>query len=182
MQSLSPRGIEAAIEAIESLQGASDERIQHKALALEHVRYEVTRARRQYDAVDPANRLVAAELERRWNQALTTETQLEAELVTLQEGRERPLTDTQKRELMAFARDLPRLWDDPHSLPEHKKRLLRIALKEIVATCEGETVRLILHWQGGDHTQVEFPKIGTGLHRFVTDADLVEIVRMPARI
>jgi len=142
----------------------------------------VTRTRRQYDAVDPANRLVAAELERRWNQALTTEAELEAELVTLQQGREHPLTDTQKRELLSFARDLPILCDDPHSLPEHKKRLLRIALKEIIATCEGETIRLVLHWQGGDHTQVEFQKIGTGRHRYVTDDDLVEIVRMLARI
>ena len=182
LQSLGPFGIEAALEAIESLQGASDERIQQKALALEHARYEVTRTRRQYDAVDPANRLVAAELERRWNQALTTEAQVEAELATLQQGREHPLTDTQKRELLSFARDLPILWDDPHSLPEHKKRLLRIALKEIVATCEGETIRLVLHWQGGDHTQVEFQKIGTGQHRYVTGDDLVEIVRTLARI
>jgi excisionase family DNA binding protein len=83
---------------------------------------------------------------------------------------------------LAFARDLPRLWDDPHSSPEHKKRLLRIALKEIIATCEGETIRLVLHWQGGDHTQVEFQKVHTGRHRYVTDDDLVEIVRMLARI
>jgi DNA invertase Pin-like site-specific DNA recombinase len=182
MQCLSPFGIDAAIEAIESVQGASDERTQQKTLALEHARYEVTRARRQYDAVDPANRLVAAELERRWNQALTAEAQLEAELVTLQGGRERPLTDAQKRELLAFARDLLRLWEDPQSLPEHKKRLLRIALKEIIATCEGETIRLVLHWQGGDHTQVEFQKIRTGRHRYVTGDDLVESVRMLARI
>jgi DNA invertase Pin-like site-specific DNA recombinase len=53
MQSLAPFGMEAAIEAIDSLQGASDERIQQRTLALEHARYEVTRARRQYDAVDP---------------------------------------------------------------------------------------------------------------------------------
>ena len=182
LQTLAPFGIEAALAAIDSLQGANDERVQQKALALEQARYEVTRARRQYDAVDPANRLVAAELERRWNQALTTEAQLEAEFVALQEGRERPLADTQKRELLAFARDLPSLWDDPQSFPEHKKRLLRIALKEIIATCEGETIRLVLHWQGGDHTQVEFQKIGTGRHRYVTDDDLVEIVRMLARI
>jgi DNA invertase Pin-like site-specific DNA recombinase len=182
MQSLAPFGIEAAIEAIESLHGVKDERIQQKALALEHARYEVTRARRQYDAVDPANRLVAAELERRWNQALTTEAQIGAELVTLQEGREHPLTDMQKQELLSFARDLPMLWDGPQSSPEHKKRLLRIALKEIIATCEGETIRLTLHWQGGDHTQVEFQKIGTGRHRYVTDDDLLEIVRMLARI
>jgi DNA invertase Pin-like site-specific DNA recombinase len=182
LQTLAPFGIEAALAAIDSLQGANDERVQQKALSLEHARYEVTRARRQYDAVDPANRLVAAELERRWNQALTTEAQLEAEFAALQEGREKPLADAQKRELLAFARDLPRLWDDPQSLPEHKKRLLRVALKEIVATCEGETICLILHWQGGDHTQVEFQKIGSGRHRYVTDDDLVEIVRTLARI
>jgi len=46
LQCLTPFGIEAAIEAIETLQGASDERVQQKALALEHARYEVTRARR----------------------------------------------------------------------------------------------------------------------------------------
>jgi DNA invertase Pin-like site-specific DNA recombinase len=182
LQCLTPFGIEAAIEAIETLQGAGDERIQQKAMALEQARYEVTRARRQYDGVDPANRLVAAELERRWNQALTMEAHLEEELATLQQGRERPLSDVQKQELLALARDLPRLWDDPHGSPEHKKRLLRIALKEIMATSEGDSIRLVLHWQGGDHTQLEFPKFRTGQHRYVTDSDLVEIVRKLARI
>ncbi len=182
MRSLEPIAIEAAMEAIESLQGARDERTRQKALALEQARYEVTRARHQYDAVDPQNRLVAAELERRWNQALNTAMQLEAECVTLQQSRQCPLTDTQKRDLLCLARDLPGLWNDPQGLPEHKKRLLRIALKEIIVTCEGETIRLVLHWQGGDHTQVEFEKIRTGRHRFVTDDDLVEIVRKLARI
>jgi len=182
MQSLTPLAIEAAIEAIDSLHGANDERIQQKAMALEQARFEVLRARRQYDAVDPANRLVAAELERRWDRALTAAAQHEAELRTLQQGRKQPLTESQERELLSLARDLPRLWDDPDSLPEHKKRLLRIALKEIIATCEGETIRLILHWQGGDHTQLEFQKIRSGRHRFVTDDGLVEIVRVLARI
>ena len=182
MQSLTPLAIEAAIEAIGSLQGANDERTQQKAMALEQARYEVVRARRQYDAVDPANRLVAAELERRWNNALTAAAQQEAELAKFHQGRKQPLTESQERELLSLAQDLPRLWDDPDSLPEHKKRLLRIALKEIVATCEGETIRLILHWQGGDHTQMEFQKIRSGRHRFVTADDLVDIVRVLARI
>ena len=182
LQCLTPFSIEAAVEAIETLQGAGDERVQQKVLALEQARYEVTRARRQYDGVDPANRLVAAELERRWNQALTMEAHLEEDLETLQQGRERPLSDVQKQELLALARDLPRLWDDPHGSPEHKKRLLRIALKEIMATSEGDSIRLVLHWQGGDHTQLEFQKFRPGQHRYVTDSDLVEIVRKLARI
>ena len=182
MQCLTPFGVEAAIQAIESLRGASDERIRQKTLALEQARYEVTRARRQYDAVDPANRLVAAELERRWNQALSTEAQLEADVAGQQPCREHPLNDTQKQELLALGRDITSLWDDPRSLPEHKKRLLRLAIKEIIATCEGETVRLVLHWQGGDHTQLEFQKIRTGQHRYFTEEGLVEIVRKLARI
>jgi excisionase family DNA binding protein len=182
LQCLTHLGVEAAMEAIAALEDVNDERIQQKALALEHARYEVTHARRQYDVVDPANRLVAAELERRWNKALAAEAQLEAELVVLQEGREHPITDIQKRELLDFARDLPRLWDDPRSSPEYKKRLLRIALKEIIATCESEIIRFVLHWQGGDHTQLEFPKVRSGRHRYVTEHDLVEIVRKLARI
>ena len=179
---LAPFGMEAAMQAIDSLQGSSDERLKQKSLALEQARYEVTRARRQYDAVDPENRLVAAELERRWNQALTTEAQLEAEFAALEESRERPLTEAQKQELLNFARDLPRMWDDPQTMPKHKKRLLRIALKEIVATSEGDIIRLVLHWQGGDHTQLEFDKIRSGRTRYVTGDDLVEIIRMLARI
>ncbi len=114
LQALTPLGIEAALEAMETLQGASHERIRQKRLALDQARYEVTRARRQYDAVDPANRLVAAELERRWNQALTTEAELDADLRSLQQHREEPLTLTAKRELLALAPDLRGLWDHPH--------------------------------------------------------------------
>jgi excisionase family DNA binding protein len=110
------------------------------------------------------------------------EAQIESELVTLREQREEPITEQLRRELLSFARDLPKLWDDSHGLPEHKKRLLRIALKEIIATSEDTTIRLVVHWQGGDHTQIEFPKIRSGRHRYVTDEDLVELVRMLARI
>jgi DNA invertase Pin-like site-specific DNA recombinase len=182
LQCLTPWGLDAAIQALETLQGASDDRLRQKTLAVEQARYEATRARRQYDAVDPANRLVAAELERRWNHALTTQAELEAELAALQESREHPLTEDTKRELLVLARDLPALWDDPRTTPEHKKRLLRIAVREIIATCEDETIRLVVHWHGGDHTQIEFPKIRTGRHRYVTDNDLVEIIRALARI
>jgi excisionase family DNA binding protein len=181
LQCLSPLGIEAAVETFTAMEQSGDERIQQKELALERARYEVKRAWRQYDTVDPENRLVAGELERRWNQALAVEAQLEAELAALNQARQHPLTSQQRSELMDLARDLPRFWEHPRSSPEHKKRLLRIALKDIIATSEAETIRLVLHWQGGDHTQLEFPKMRRGQQR-VTDGDLVESVRELARI
>ena len=76
LQALTPLGIEAVPRRWRRCRAPAMSGIRQKRLALDQARYEVTRARRQDDAVDPANRLVAAELERRWNHALTTEAEL----------------------------------------------------------------------------------------------------------
>jgi len=179
---LKPLGLQAAIQAIENLRGDNDERVQHKQLALQQARYEVAHARRQYDAVDPSHRLVAGELERRWNEALKLQAQLEEELVALEREKPSSLSDATKAELLALADDLPRLWDHPNSPHEFKKRILRTVLKQIIATSLGDTVRLVLHWQGGAHTELTLQKTRTGKHRYVTDTDTIELIRSLARI
>ena len=83
LECLKPLGVQASLRVIESLHGARDERVHQKELALQQARYEVNHTQRQYDAVDPSNRLVAAELERRWNEALKLQAQIEEELVAL---------------------------------------------------------------------------------------------------
>jgi hypothetical protein len=65
--------------------------------------------------------------------------------------------------------DVRRLWDHPKSPPEFKKRVLRTVLKEIIASSDGDTVRLVLHWQGGDHTELTLQKTRRGCHRYITD-------------
>ena len=182
LQSVRSLGLQAALQAIETLTGACDERMHHKELALTQARYEATRARRQYDAVDATNRLVAAELERRWNEALKVQSQLEEEFLALQREVPNPLTATIKAELLTMAEDLPRLWDHPKSLPEYKKRVLRAVLKEVIAKSESDTVRLIIHWQGGDHTEAKFPKARTGQHRYSTPRDTIVLIRALAMI
>jgi DNA invertase Pin-like site-specific DNA recombinase len=182
LQSLKPAGIQAAMRAVESLQGARDERVHHKELALQQARYEVTHARCQYDAVDPLNRLVAAELERRWNEALKRQSQLEDELVALRRQQIGQLSDSTREELLALGQDLRRLWDHPKSLPEFKKRILRTVLKEIIVSSNGDTVGLVLHWQGGDHTELTLQKTRTGQHRYVTESGAIELIRSLARI
>ena len=182
LECLKPLAIQAALRAVENLQGASDERVHQKELALQQARYEVARAQCQYDAVDPLNRLVAGELERRWNQALRIQSQLEEELAVLQRKHTAPLSDATRAELLALGDNLPQLWDHPNSPPELKKRILRTVLKEIVASAIGDTVRLVLHWQGGDHTAQVFKKTRTGQHRYVTDVDTIELIRSLARL
>jgi hypothetical protein len=66
-----PFGIEAALAAVENLGREQLDKVKQLENAIEQARFEAARARRQYDAVDPENRLVAADLERRWNQKLT---------------------------------------------------------------------------------------------------------------
>jgi excisionase family DNA binding protein len=182
LQAIAPLGLQAALQAIENLQGDCDERFQQKQLALEQARYEVARAQRQYNAVDCTNRLVAAELERRWNNALRAQQQTEEELENLRDEQPSPLGPNTKQELLALAEDLPQLWDHPKSSPEFKKRILRTVLREIIARREGDTIHLVLHWQGGDHTVLQFKKVRTGQHRYVTDTDTVELIRVLATI
>jgi hypothetical protein len=80
LRMISPLALEAAFEMIADRERAGAERLRQRQLALEQARYEATRARRQYDTVDPDNRLVAGELERRWNKCLAAVARIEDEI------------------------------------------------------------------------------------------------------
>src|ERR1700739_1732007 len=77
---IAPLGREAALQAITDREREGAQRLGQIELALEHARYEAARSHRQYDAVDPENRLVAGDLERRWNERLAEVARLEEEL------------------------------------------------------------------------------------------------------
>ncbi len=182
LRRLEPLGIQAALEAIGRRGQRVDEQISHKELALEQARFEVARARRQYDAVDPDNRLVAGELERRWNEALKRHSAVEEELKTLRANQPEMLDDATRRMLLALGEDLPALWRHSGSSNQLKKRIVRTLLHEIVVSKEGEKMTMLLHWQGGDHTSIEFMKNKTGYHRYVTPSNVVELIRELARV
>ena len=123
-------------------------------LALQKARYEASRIERQYQATEPENRLVASELEKRWNHALTHVTEMERRLeeaTTLAPQ----LTAEQRQQLLTLSDDLEQLWDHPHSSVSLKKRILRTVLQEVIAdtTDDPPSVHLKLHWAGGVHTQ-----------------------------
>lgn len=109
------------------------------------------RARRQYDAVDPDHRLVAAELERRWNEALRVQARLEEDLATLRAEHPIVLTEADEEAILGLGEDLNTVWNHAASSPELKKRIIRTLIAEIVVRLEGQRVMMILHWQGGDH-------------------------------
>ena len=179
---LQPLGVEAALRAIEARNVADDETHGQTILALEQARFEALRARRQYDAVDPENRLVASELERRWNEQLQVVDQLEKRVEQLDAQRQPLMSAEERGRLLELGTDLDRSWHHPNASPSTRKRILRTALNEIVARIEQDEIALVLHWQGGDHTELRVRKNQTGQHRWTTDAETGELIRALARL
>lgn len=180
---LQPLGIEAALGA-EAAQGeAHAEKRRQLELNLEQALYEAARARRQYDAVDPDNRLVAGELEARWNARLADVSTLEDQFAAHDAAVASQSTGADDRaQLMSLGADLERAWACPGATPTTKKHIIRTLVVEIIARVEGETIELVVHWQGGAHSALAVRKNRSGQHRWSTDTDVVELTRALARL
>ena len=118
---------------------------------MERARYEAERARRQYDAVEPENRLVARELERRWEEALKEQRRLEEEYARFGRDQPRGLSAGEREQIRALARDLPALWHAPTTTAADRQRIVRLLVEEVVVTVRGESERVdvTIHWAGG---------------------------------
>jgi DNA invertase Pin-like site-specific DNA recombinase len=183
LRALKPLGIDAAVKAIEAQTRETSAAQRQLELSLQQARYEVAHARRQYDAVDPANRLVAGELERRWNEALQTVNKTERAIADILARRPPPLGEQERQRLMQLGVDLERAWSHPAATVATRKRILRAALNEIVVRREGAVIDAVLHWQGGDHTalQVKQRLNAGGRHHWPPD-DMISLVRELARL
>jgi hypothetical protein len=183
LAAIQPAGIEAAVKASECAEAEDDEKRKALELALEQSRYEANRARRQFDAVEPENRLVAGELEARWNHALEQVAALEARVAALGE-QSASLSDGRKAELMTLGDDVWMLWDHPNAPVQLKKRILRTVINEIIVQSERESPRhrLILHWAGGVHSELSVERNPSGQHRRRADRTVIELVSELAKI
>jgi DNA invertase Pin-like site-specific DNA recombinase len=178
---LQPLGIDAAAKALEAQAGETSAARRQLELALQRAHYEAAHARRQYDAADPANRLVAGELERRWNKALEAIQQIEVEIATLDAAKPSPLGDEEREQLMRLGTDLKLAWAHPAATSATRKRIIRAALNEIVVRLEGGFIEMVLHWQGGDHTALKLKMNTVGKHRWTVAQDTLTLIRELAR-
>ena len=181
---LKPLGMEAAVKAVDAQTSRTSAAQRQLELSLQQARYEAAHARRQYDAVDPANRLVAAELERRWNDALQAVRRTEAEIASIVVATPPPLGERERQQLMRLGADLELAWSHPAATAATRKRIMRTALNEIVVRKEGLLINMILHWKGGDHTalQVTLRLNAAGRHHWPAAEDTVALVRELARL
>src|SRR5262249_13917563 len=128
---------------------------------LERARYHAGRARRQFDAVDPSNRLVARELERRWEGARRAQRAWQERYDRLQREEPRGLTPAERLRTEALAKELPGLWADPDTSPAARQAVVRSLAERVVVNTEGQTgvVAVAIHWAEGfvSHREIRRP-------------------------
>lgn len=177
IEAIQPTAIRAAMEAGEQFSRQGRERLEALQLALEKALYEVKLARRQYDAVDPENRLVASELEKRWNQAMVAAGELEKQIAQMN-GDRWILREEDQHRLLDLGNDMKGLWDHPDTPVELKKRIVRTVLSEIIVADGDIPSRFVLHlhWQGGVHTELRVARNESGRHRRVAQPEVADLV------
>jgi DNA invertase Pin-like site-specific DNA recombinase len=182
MTVLEPAAIEAAVLASEQEISQQEEILCVLKRELEAARYSARRAEKQYEATDPDNRLVASELERRWNDALQKVQQLEMRIEEARRGRQgMPVT---RAEFESVAADLEAVWSHPETDVRLKKRIVRTLIEEVVVDVDGQAgeILAVLHWKGGVHTELRIPRRRRGYSRAHTPQEIVDAVRILVRI
>ena len=178
-----PAAIDAAVVANEDASRQQDDVLQAWTRELEAARYAAQRAQKQYDATDPENRLVADELERRWNHALQRVHEIEGRIDQHRHNHHDVATPT-REEFAGLAADLEAVWHGPHADVRVKKRLVRTVIHEVVVDVDaaaGEVI-LIIHWKGGVHTELRVPRRRRGQNSAQTPKDVIAAVRVLAHI
>ncbi len=179
---LKPLGVEAALNAIAARTAEAADKQRQVELSLQQTRYEANLARRQYDAVDPDNRLVAAELEHRWNERLREVRDLEQQITVIAAHQQPALSNDERAALMRLGADLEQAWNQAAATTATRKRIVRAVLNEIVVRVDDGYVDLILHWQGGDHTALKVKKNASGRHRWTVAEETEALIRELARL
>jgi len=179
LECLAPLGVEAMLKAAERYGQDIEVQRTNWSQKVERARYETHLARRHYEAVDPENRLVARELERRFEEALKSQQEIESEAQRELASLDKPLSIAEQQRLRLYASNLPALWEAPTSRAQDRKRIARCLLEAVTVTAprEAEILTAKVHWKGGEVTTIEVPKGKCGIHRYVSPPELVELIR-----
>jgi len=173
---LEPFAVEAALMAESEAVSQVDERKRALELERQQADYEVKLAARRYEQVDPDNRLVAAELEVRWNVALGRLRECETRLL---DSSAAPLPTVDRQSLLSLAGDLESVWNSASADMRTKQRLVRALIEEIVVDVDDASneIILVIHWRGGQHSELRVRKPRPGEHTMRNSTEVDHIIR-----
>jgi DNA invertase Pin-like site-specific DNA recombinase/predicted DNA-binding transcriptional regulator AlpA len=175
---LAPASLAATAQALRHAEETHATNLRAFALSVERARFEADRARRQYDAVEPENRLVARTLERALEAKLAVQRQTERDLLAAQARRPVKLSDEELAWLSRAGADVRAVFAAPSTTFRERKQLLRAVLTEVVLTVQEDkqnaAIRII--WQGGSSTELTLTMNKAGGHARATDEDTVSLI------
>ncbi len=151
LEAVAPAALEASLAAVADVERERGALTRQWELKRERAAIEAGRAERQYQACEPENRLVARELERRWEDALKAKRRLDDEYERWQHAAPDPLDDTAVSAIRALSADLPAVWSAETTTSADRQRVARLLLERVVVTVDkaSERVDVALHWIGG---------------------------------
>ncbi|WP_152054480.1 recombinase family protein [Tautonia marina] len=157
LKAVEPASLELSLRAAERVEQDRERLHTLWRQRLERAEYEADRARRQYDAVDPENRLVARELERQWERKLAERRRLMEDHDRFQAEQPRRLSASDRERITALAADLPGLWHSPTTTGGDRRAIVRLLIERVELTRNGESERIdvAIHWRGGAVTRHE---------------------------
>jgi DNA invertase Pin-like site-specific DNA recombinase len=164
LAAVSPSSLRIATQVLEQVEQDLITQRRQRELQLEQARYEVRLAQRQYDAVDPANRLVASELERRWNEKLERVAQLERAYGRAESEAEWTLTADERKAIAELSEDLPAIWNADTTTDPERKQLLRLAIDSVQLDGIHQTgqIEVQIRWRSGTVTSLNVKRSAPG--------------------
>ena len=178
LEALAPDQIVLALSALEQLEQEYRTLRQQWQIRLERATYETERARRQYNAVEPENCLVARNLESLWEQKLRSKEQLEQEYQTWLGQNRLEITAEDRQEILALGENLPRIWYASSTTPADRKQIIRLLIQDVIVDQHREKgkVWFQINWQTGATSEHEY------IRRVMGYADYADTKRLEQRI
>jgi DNA invertase Pin-like site-specific DNA recombinase len=152
---VTPAAVELSLRAAADYQEQRAARDRHWQLRLERARQDAAWASRQYDAVEPENRLVARTLERRWEEALLAQRALEEEYDRFRQEQPVQLSAAERAQIEALAQDLPAVWRSPQTGVEERRQVIGLLVQQVVVwpSASSQELKVQVHWSGGTVTE-----------------------------
>ena len=175
LTAVSPVSLRVAMQVLDQVEEDLTGQRRQRELQLEQARYEARLAQRQYDTVDPSNRLVAAELERRWNEKLERVAQLERTYTQAERDAEWNLTAEERAAIKELSQDLPAIWSAETTTSQERKRLLRLAIESVQldGIRHAGQIEVQVHWRSGMITSLGVKRSAPGEGSLKTPAEAV---------
>src|SRR5262249_31299609 len=151
LRALEPAALELSLRALEHIHEERERLHRHWQQRLERAGQEARRAERQYQAVEPENRLVARTLEQRWEEALRTQRALQEDYDRFLHEQPRQLREEERARIVALASDIPTLWHSAETTAAERKEIVRLLVERVVVhvRADSERTKVEIAWRGG---------------------------------